>query len=109
MFLAPHLNSQECYKQKSVIQRLKWPQHVIDCLITSDNPHGDISNSDLELVSGLLSLEVLAQTFNICERTILSKTNNLNELFWQHKISITECPTMFLTLALVTSIYCGKI
>ena len=69
--------------------RLKWPQHVIDRLVSDDNPDGDISNSDLELAGGLLHLEALAQTFDIRERTVLSKTDNLNSLFWQRKASAT--------------------
>ena len=34
-------------------------------------------------------MEALAQTFDICERTVLSKTDNLNSLFWQRKASAT--------------------
>ena len=88
-FPTPHLDHCEGYERKPVIWRLQWPQHVIDRLVTDKNPNGNISNSDLELAGGLLHLEALAQTFNIRERTILSKTNNLNTLFWQRKRSAT--------------------
>lgn len=86
-FPAPHLNHREGYEHKPVVWHLKWPQHVIDRLVTDENPDGDISNSDLELAGGLLHLEALAQTFDIRERTVLSKTDNLNLLFWQRKAS----------------------
>ena len=58
-------------------------------LSTDANPGGTITNSDLELAGGLLHLEALAQTFDIRERTVLSKTDNLNTLFWQQTGSAT--------------------
>jgi len=88
-FPAPHLDHREGYEHKPVVWRLQWPQHIIDRLVTDKNPQGDISNSDLELAGGLLHLEALAQTFDVRERTVLSKTDNLNTLFWQRKGSAT--------------------
>ncbi|EJK67861.1 hypothetical protein THAOC_11042 [Thalassiosira oceanica] len=35
--------------------------------------------------AGYVHLEALAQTFDVRERTLLSKTDNLNTLFWQRK------------------------
>ena len=63
--------------------RLQWPKHITDRLVTDKNPGGIISNSDLELTGGLLHLEALVQSFDAREHTILSKTDNLNTLFWQ--------------------------
>ena len=63
--------------------RLRWPQLIADLLVTGANPDDTITNLDLELASGLLRLEALAQFFDISERTVLSKTNNINTLFWQ--------------------------
>ena len=88
-FPANQLNPRQGYSQKPVVWRLEWPQHIIDKLVTSDNPSGTISNSDLELAGGLIHLEALAQTFDVRERTLLSKTDNLNTLFWQRKGSAT--------------------
>ena len=88
-FPAAHLAPREGFSQGPIIWRLPWPQHIVDRLVTADNPDGDISNSDLELAGGLLHLEALAQTFDIRERTVLSKTDNLNTLFWQRKASAT--------------------
>ena len=88
-FPAPHLEPREGYKSAPVIWRLRWPQEVIDRLVTSDNPNGDITNSDLELAGGLLHLEAICQTFDVRERTVLSKTDNLNTLFWERKGSTT--------------------
>ena len=88
-FPSEHLVPRDGYDNRPVWWRIKWPQYIIDRLVTSENPHGTISNSDLELAGGLLHLEALAQTFDIRERTILSKTDNLNTLFWQRKGSAT--------------------
>ena len=81
LFSADHLVPREGFENQPVVWQLKWPQHIIDCLVTSANPSGTISDSDLELAGGLLHLEALPQTFNIRERTVLSKTDNLNTLF----------------------------
>ena len=88
-FPAKHLKPREGYKNQPVLWRLKWPQHIIDQLVTTENPSGTISNSDLELAGGLLHLEAISQCFDIRERTVLSKTDNLNTLFWQRKGSST--------------------
>lgn len=88
-FPADHLVPREGFKNDPVVWRLKWPQYITDRLVTSENPNGTISNSDLELAGGLLHLEALSQSFDIRERTVLSKTDNLNTLFWQRKGSAT--------------------
>ena len=88
-FPADHLVPREGFENKPVVWRLKWPQYIIDKLVTSENPNGTISNSDFELAGGLLHLEALSQCFDIRERTVLSKTDNLNTLFWQRKGSAT--------------------
>lgn len=84
-FPSPSLKPREGFSHRPVVWRLEWPQFVIDKLVSSDNPGGTISNSDLELAGGLIHLEALAQTFDIRERTVLSRTDNLNTLFWQRK------------------------
>ena len=88
-FPTEHLIAREGFENRPVMWRIKWPQYIIDRLVTSENPDGTISNSDLELAGGLLHLEALSQTFDIRERTVLSKTDNLNTLYWQRKGSAT--------------------
>ena len=88
-FPAKHLVPRRGYKNTPVLWRLEWPQNIIDDLVTSSNPNGSISNSDLELAGGLLHLEAIAQCFDTRERTLLSKTDNLNTLFWQRSASAT--------------------
>ena len=55
----------------------------MDKLVTSENWGGTIYNSDLELAGGLLQLEAFAQTFDICECTLLRKGDNLSTTFWE--------------------------
>ena len=81
-FPADHLAPRKGFTHQPILWRLQWTTFIADELVTQDNPNGSISISDLELAGGLLHLEALAQTFDIRERTVLSKTNNLATLFW---------------------------
>jgi hypothetical protein len=73
-----------------LLWRYKWPQDIIDNLVTEENPTGTITNSDLELAGGLLHLDVIAHCLDVRERTIVSKTDNLATLFWERKGSATN-------------------
>ena len=73
-----------------VLWRFQWPDDITASLVSESNPTGTITNSDLELAGGLIHLDVLAQTFDIRERTVLSKTDNLPSLFWQRKGNSTK-------------------
>jgi hypothetical protein len=64
------------------VWQLEWPDSVHAKLVSSDNPNGTITNSDLELAGGLLHLDYIAQTFDTRECTIVSKGDNLNTTFW---------------------------
>ncbi|KAL7526950.1 hypothetical protein ACHAXR_005745 [Thalassiosira sp. AJA248-18] len=72
-----------------VLWRLEWPQWVRDALVSSDNPLGTITNSDLELAGGLLHLACIVSMFDVRERTVLSRGDNLNTTFWERKGSTT--------------------
>ena len=87
--LAPRAIPGTAPSTQPIVWRYRWPQDIIDSLVTEDNPTGTISNSDLELAGGLLHLEAIAQNFDVRERTILSKTDNLATLYWQRKGSAT--------------------
>ena len=85
-FPSEHLIAREGFENKPTVWRLKWPQYIIDRLVTSENPDGTISNSDLELAGGLLHLEALSQTFDIRERTVLSKQTTLTLCFGSERV-----------------------
>lgn len=88
-FPSEHLAIREGHERGPFVWRLEWPAHIVNQLITDKNPLGTISISDLELAGGLLHLDALAQAYDIRERTVLSKTDNLATLFWQRKGSTT--------------------
>ena len=75
---------------KPVVWRLQWPADITADIVSSDNPKGTITNSDLELAGGLLHLDAAAQSFDIRERTVVSKGDNLNTTFWERKGSTTS-------------------
>jgi hypothetical protein len=63
----------------------------------ADNPHGSITNSDLELAGSLLHLDALSQCFDIREWTVLSKWDNLSTNFWECQGSTcTNSPPTYL-------------
>ena len=86
-FPTEHLVPRKGFKTKH--WHLEWPKYITDRLVTSVNPNGTFSTSDLEFAGGLLHLEALAQSSDIQEQTVFGKTNNPNTLFWQHKGSTT--------------------
>ena len=88
-FPEAHLTPREGASSQPLLWRLRRPQHITDLLVTDANPTGTIANSDLELAGGLFHAEALAQTFDTRESTVLSKTDNLNTLFWQRAGSAT--------------------
>ena len=78
-----------CRAGQPLVWRLLWPQYITSRLVTDKNPNGTITNSDLELAGGLLHLDALAQTFDVRERTVLAKGDNLNTTYWERKGSAT--------------------
>ena len=90
-FLGTHITPREGFvPSKPIIWRYKWPAYIVNRLVTNKNPNGTISNSDLELAGGLLHLNVLCQCFDIQERTMLSKGDNLSTTFWERRGSTTS-------------------
>jgi hypothetical protein len=77
----------------------RWPlpSHLQHRLVTSDNPSGDISNSDLELAGHLAHLHVLADAVPLSGQTIVALGDNQAAVHWQHRRSATsEGPAAFL-------------
>ena len=78
------------FTAQPLVWRFQWPSYVTDLLVTDNNPSGTITNSDLELAGGLMHLEAITQAFDIRERTVLSKGDNLATTFWQRRGSTTS-------------------
>ena len=80
-----------------VVWRYEWPPCISSKLKTDKNPTGTISNSDLELAGGLIHLECISQCYDVRERTVLSKGDNLSTTFWERKGSTsTNSPPAYL-------------
>ena len=99
-FVPSHIDRRLGYTTNPIVWHVEWPDSIKRQLITTENPNGTISNSDLEFAGVLLHLQALVQYCDVQERTIFSKTDNLNALFWQQKGSATTnaCPSHLLRL-----------
>jgi hypothetical protein len=62
---------------------------VWDNLVSSSNPNGTITYSDLELAGGLIQFNCAMQNLDTQDHTILSKRENLNTTFWERNGSTT--------------------
>jgi hypothetical protein len=96
-FPGPHLAPRSGFTStQPLVWRHQWPDFISSWLVVADNLHGS-TNSDLELAGGLLHLDALSQCFDIQERTVLSKGDNLSTTFWECRGSTsTNSPAAYL-------------
>ena len=52
--LAPRGSAPATDSHQPIVWRYRWPQDIIDSLVTESNPSGTITNSELEQAGGLL-------------------------------------------------------
>ena len=77
--------------------RQAFPPEITTSLVTYENPHGTISNSDLELAGHVAHNNVLASIANIENTTVASYTDNTLALYWTKKGSTsTSIPAAYL-------------
>lgn len=57
--------------QPPIVWRQAYPSDVRDNLMPSDNPKGEVSISDLELLAMIAHKDVVAQHSEVAERTLL--------------------------------------
>ena len=86
---APHVNHRGTTSNNPILWRFEWPEDIKKSLISFQNPNGTITNSDHKLASGLIHLDVAAHCYDIRERTVLSKIDNMATMFWSRKGSTT--------------------
>ena len=72
-----------------LVWRAPFPQWVRDDLVSFQNPHGTITNSDLELAGLIVHHDILAQTVNVAGRTLAPLGDNTPTTAWSHKKSTT--------------------
>jgi hypothetical protein len=73
-----------------VLWRHRFPQHITQALVTSSNPAGTVSISDLELTGVIAHKDVLAQHRDVAERTIWIASDNRAAIAWATKGSATS-------------------
>jgi hypothetical protein len=79
------------------VWRSPFPEHIQTQLITSDNPGGSITNSDLELAATILHDNVLCAAQQLRERTVLTGCDNISAVSWRNKGSTsTNGPASYL-------------
>jgi hypothetical protein len=80
-----------------ILWRAPFPTAVVWQLVTSSNPAGTITNSDLELTGTIAQHDVLAHEVNIREHTIHNSHANTAVVYWQRIGSTsTTGPTAYL-------------
>lgn len=66
-----------------------FPHHIQQRLVRFDNPHGTITNSDLELAGTIAQEHVVASNYDVRERTIGTGCDNSPAVSWRRKGSTT--------------------
>jgi hypothetical protein len=80
-----------------LIWRAPFPSSIQDALVSDSNPLGSINNSQLELAGNIAHQDVLIQHVNCAQRTIVPLGDNISQVAWQHKGSVTTLgPTAYL-------------
>ena len=72
-----------------LLWRARFPSDIVQSLVSFDNPHGSITNSDLELAAAVAQNDIAVHHFDVRERTIASGSDNTPTVAWQHKGSTT--------------------
>jgi hypothetical protein len=73
-----------------ILWRATFPAEIAKPLVSSDNPAGTITNSELELAGGVAQLDVLAQHFDVREKTVHNSSDNVATVWWQRKGAVSS-------------------
>ncbi len=74
---------------RSLLWREPFTPAVQRALVSTTNPHGSITNSDLELAGTIAQHDVLAHAADIREHTVHNLHDNTPAVYWQRKGSTT--------------------
>ena len=67
-----------------------FPPYVVADLFSWPNPTAGTINLDLEIAGSILNHDGLDIVFDVWERTVLSRTDNMDTVWWQQKGSATS-------------------
>ena len=71
------------------VLRAPFPSYVQQALVSTDNPAGSITNSDLELAGTIAHEATLTAFHDLCHRTIATFSDNTPAVTWGNKASTT--------------------
>jgi hypothetical protein len=72
-----------------LVWRSRFPNTVQKMLVSTTNPHGTITNSDLELAATVIQHDAICHMYDVREQTIHTGTDNQATQAWQQKGSTT--------------------
>ena len=75
---------------KPLLWRSRFPPAITNALVSWDNPHGTINNSELELAGGIAHQDILVQQVDCTGRTIVPLSDNTPTVSWLHKGSVSS-------------------
>ena len=76
------LLSPEPAATKTIVWRFEFPPDVVANLVSCSNPTGGNKNSDLEISGSVFHHNGVAHCFDVRERTVLSRTDNMATMWW---------------------------
>jgi hypothetical protein len=80
-----------------MLWRSRWPAIIPKRIISSNNPHGTITNSELELAATIAQFDILVQVIDIRSYTIPNLSDNSATVAWQRKgAASTSGPVAYL-------------
>ena len=72
-----------------LLWRAEFPPEIQSALVPLRNPHGTVTNSDLELAGLIAQQDIIAQAVNCHGRTVCPLGDNIPMVVWHHKHSTT--------------------
>jgi hypothetical protein len=90
-----------------LVWRLQFPTTVQRSLVTTENPKGSVTNSDLELAATVIQHDAICHNYDVRERTIHTGTDNQATQAWQQRGSTTTnaAPAFLLRLQAIHQRY----
>jgi hypothetical protein len=89
VWLPPDRPSSKTPDHHPIVWRVPFPLHIQKDLVSTNNPTGSITNSDLELAGTIGNADVLVHAVDCRHKTIATMCDNTPAVSWQGKGSVT--------------------
>jgi hypothetical protein len=76
-----------------IVWQSHFPLDIVNNLITFENPRGRTTNSDLKMAATLVQHDIIADNYDVRERTVHTTTDNTPMLFWHQRGSVSTNTT----------------